>query len=221
MKESYGVTPKFHLASLQILTVANRQLEDYAKYGCKLTVKQLYYRLVEEGLVKNSIQGYDNLVSLMTKARLAGLVDWEAISDDTFQYADSAIVVVTHKESLASALWYECDKLGVQVKYIRAYPSITTLRYFARRLILLPHPAVLHLADCTHAASMVAKDFKDRMDLFLKDQKLNYKLIGLTEEQAHEQNLKTNPNNTGYELEALDPLRLQSLVLDNINELTR
>jgi hypothetical protein len=46
-----------------------------------LTLRQLYYQLVSRGIIENSLEKYKQLSALLTKARLAGLVPWEALED--------------------------------------------------------------------------------------------------------------------------------------------
>jgi hypothetical protein len=46
-----------------------------------MTLRQLYYQLVARGVLENSLGKYKRLSELMTKARLGGLVPWEALED--------------------------------------------------------------------------------------------------------------------------------------------
>lgn len=68
-------------ASKLALAHAVRALQDYAAEGYTVTLRQLYYRLVGRGQIENNLRSYKNLGNLMTKARMAGIVDWEAIED--------------------------------------------------------------------------------------------------------------------------------------------
>jgi hypothetical protein len=56
-------------------------IEAFAKQGYRLTLRQLYYQLVAGGVIPNRKQEYAKLSDVLTNARMAGLVDWEAIED--------------------------------------------------------------------------------------------------------------------------------------------
>jgi len=56
-------------------------VEDYASQGLRLTLRQLYYQLVQANVIENKERSYKNLGTLLSKARLAGLIDWDAIED--------------------------------------------------------------------------------------------------------------------------------------------
>jgi hypothetical protein len=56
-------------------------IQEYMDQGYTLTVRQLYYRLVSKDMIPNSVQSYNRIVSMLTKARMAGLISWESIED--------------------------------------------------------------------------------------------------------------------------------------------
>lgn len=72
---------KFHPKSLALIQVCNEIIEDYASQGYELTLRQLYYQLVAKALIANNEKSYDNIGAMISDARLAGLVDWDAIVD--------------------------------------------------------------------------------------------------------------------------------------------
>lgn len=53
----------------------------YAAQGYRLSLRQVYYQLVAHHGLPNREQSYKNIGSLLTDARLAGLVDWDLIED--------------------------------------------------------------------------------------------------------------------------------------------
>lgn len=67
--------------SLIMVNTANDIIEKYEADGYTLTLRQLYYQFVTRLIIKNKERNYHNLGTLMTKARLAGLVSWESIED--------------------------------------------------------------------------------------------------------------------------------------------
>ncbi len=75
---------KFRSTTFQPDSAARIELIDdiIAEYeGQKLTARQVYYQLVARDIVPNTPRSYQNLTALLTDARYAGLVDWEAIED--------------------------------------------------------------------------------------------------------------------------------------------
>ena len=71
--------------SEQRLVTIGTILKQYRADSITLTLRQLYYQLVGLGVpnggIANNIREYERLGELLSKARLAGLVDWEAIED--------------------------------------------------------------------------------------------------------------------------------------------
>lgn len=72
-KFSYG-------AEVQIAT-ANEIIERYQEQDLKLTLRQLYYQFVAHHDLPNTQKSYKNLGKVISDARLAGLIDWDAIED--------------------------------------------------------------------------------------------------------------------------------------------
>lgn len=60
-----------------------RIMQEYVADGYVLTVRQLYYQLVARDVIPNTERSYKNTVRLVNEARLAGLLDWDAIEDRT------------------------------------------------------------------------------------------------------------------------------------------
>lgn len=56
-------------------------VEEYSQQGLRLTARQLYYQFVSRDLIPNTPAEYKKLTALLTDARYAGLIDWEAIED--------------------------------------------------------------------------------------------------------------------------------------------
>ena len=80
MKESF-VDHRFSTANLSMIEKINGVLDDYQAQGYKLSLRQLYYQLVSKAWIENSVKSYKNVGSLVSDARLAGLIDWEMIED--------------------------------------------------------------------------------------------------------------------------------------------
>ena len=70
-------------ATLELIAEANRIVQTYTAEGYSLTLRQLYYRLVAANTIPNNQRSYNRLGSILNRARLGGLVDWEALEDRT------------------------------------------------------------------------------------------------------------------------------------------
>lgn len=74
---------EFKPESIVKIAHANKIIDEYSASGYELTLRQLYYQFVARDLIANTQKSYDNLGALINDARLAGLVDWQAIVDRT------------------------------------------------------------------------------------------------------------------------------------------
>jgi len=77
------VPRNFSARSLVLIHAANLFIQAYQQQGYSLTLRQLYYRFVAKNILPNTMRDYKNLGNLINDARLAGLIDWEAIEDRT------------------------------------------------------------------------------------------------------------------------------------------
>jgi len=77
------VEKSFRADSLEVIEQANDIIEIYAAQGFDLTLRQLFYQFVSRGLLPNKDTEYKRLGSIINDARLAGLIDWERITDRT------------------------------------------------------------------------------------------------------------------------------------------
>ncbi len=74
---------RFRDDTLWIIQKAVEICEDYRDQGYELTLRQLFYQFVARDLIPNSDRSYKRLGSIVNDARLAGLLDWDHISDRT------------------------------------------------------------------------------------------------------------------------------------------
>lgn len=85
----------FRQSSEIIIAQANAIIDEYQDQGYVLTLRQLYYQFVARDLIANTMRQYKRLVAILSDARLAGLVPWDALEDRTrnlksFGHWDSA-----------------------------------------------------------------------------------------------------------------------------------
>jgi hypothetical protein len=141
---------------------ANQILEEYAAQGFTLTLRQLYYQFVSRGFIPNTIQSYDRLGETISRARLAGLIDWNHIEDRTRALAtisswheptdiiDSCVTsfridmwanqphrieVWVEKDALTGVLEGVCNELRVPFLSCRGYTSMSEMWGAAMRMI--------------------------------------------------------------------------------------
>ena len=80
MKIAY-TDKKLRPATLRVVGIVNDVLSIYQAAGLRLTLRQLYYQLVVRNVIPNTERAYKSLGSVVSDARLVGLVDWDAIED--------------------------------------------------------------------------------------------------------------------------------------------
>ena len=103
----------FRQESLDIIDRANAICREYRAAGYDLTLRQVYYQFVSRGHLPNSDRSYKRLGSIINDARLAGLIDWNYITDRT-RYLRSATywgspsdVINASAEQFQRNLWDE------------------------------------------------------------------------------------------------------------------
>ncbi|AQY50481.1 hypothetical protein PWEIH_00500 [Listeria weihenstephanensis FSL R9-0317] len=74
---------RFKPESLALIEKVNHIIADFHQKGYELTLRQVYYQLVASDVIENKERSYKNLGTLISNARLSGLIDWYAIVDRT------------------------------------------------------------------------------------------------------------------------------------------
>jgi len=140
----------FQPKTMALIERANAIIAEYQAQGYKLTLRQLYYQFVARGLLANVQRNYKRLGSILSDARLAGLVDWDAIEDRTRNldrfptwqspesiveavaqqfrldlWADQAnrVEVWVEKEALAGVVGQIAERLRIDCMACRGYMS--------------------------------------------------------------------------------------------------
>jgi len=102
---------QFSGGSLAIIEAANRIIDEYQAQGFTLTLRQAYYQFVSRGLLANKQTEYKRLGSILNDARLAGLIDWDAIEDRTrnvrtvSSWDDPSEIIKSAAQSYKEDLW--------------------------------------------------------------------------------------------------------------------
>jgi hypothetical protein len=120
MKQTY-IETRMSRDNLTLIETANSIIEEYQRQGYTLTLRQLYYQLVARDLIPNTESSYKRVGNTISKGRLAGLIDWEAIEDRTRNlmsyrtWRDPAAML-----SYASAV-YTINKWELQPNYVEVW----------------------------------------------------------------------------------------------------
>lgn len=155
----------FSPGSVKVIEQSNAIIAEYQRQGFRLTLRQLFYQHVSRGYIANRQTEYKRLGSIINDARLAGLIDWNAIEDRTrwlrandFDHGDpdkwlgsiyqgfsksrwddqpNAVEVWVEKDALVGVIESACEPLKVPYFACRGYVSQSELWGAAQRLIRL------------------------------------------------------------------------------------
>lgn len=160
MKQHF-ISKKFGHEAKALLAKIHSVLLDYETQGYDLSLRQLYYQLVAANLVENTERSYKNIGTLVGDARLAGLIDWDAIKDrgrecvkpntwsspreiidacatsfKTGKWADQPcyVEVMVEKQALEGVLEPECTELQIPFTANKGYSSLSALYEAGERL---------------------------------------------------------------------------------------
>lgn len=211
---------KFRPDSLLKIKLANEIIALYD--GIKLTLRQLYYQFVIRNVIENKESAYKNLGSLISNARDAGEIDWEAIEDrirkprlltefddipDLIAAAKSSyrlprwegqdwyIELWTEKDALSNILAPMADKYHIVQMVNRGFGSSTSMHDTALRFLAeedKKYKALLYLGDFDPSGEEMVRDINKRMS-FYGVKNCHVEKIALTLEQVKQYKLLPNP----------------------------
>ena len=148
--------------TLKIIGIADAIVSQYQAQGFDLTLRQLYYQFVAKGFIPNKQAWYTKLQGIVNDARLAGLLDWDAIVDRTRNlmslqhwgspsdpvrmlahsyhedlWADQRyrVEVWIEKDALAGVLDSVCPQLDVPYFSCRGYTSQSEMWVASQRIV--------------------------------------------------------------------------------------
>lgn len=151
----------FSAEKMQLIELANRIIADYTAQGFELTLRQLYYQFVARDVIANRQQEYAKLGDLIADARLAGLIDWDAIVDRTrnlrairhrshprdiirdgmeefhlwlWEDQPHYVEVWVEKDALVDVVGSACDPWDVPFFSCRGYVSLSEMHAAAMRM---------------------------------------------------------------------------------------
>lgn len=154
------VEKSFKPDRLELIDKINSVIDDYQRQSYSLTLRQAYYQLVARAIIENNERSYKNVGNLINDARLAGLIDWNAIEDRTrnlqrlshwdspkeiiesasYQYRKDVwenqqyyVEVWVEKEALANVVGRVANELDVPYFCCRGYVSQSEMWSAAQR----------------------------------------------------------------------------------------
>ena len=141
------------------------------------------------------------------------------------------------KEALAGVIQPVCNELDISYFACRGYVSQSEMYSAAQRLIRYSEdgqvPVIIHLGDHDPSGIDMSRDISDRIEMFRRDDDFTFIRIALNMDQVRELNPPPNPAKmtdsrfAGYitkfgaeswELDAIDPIRLQDLIRNTVLE---
>jgi len=205
--------------SIELLEQCNEVIDEMSEY--QLTLRQLYYQLVSRDIIANSQKSYSNLGVLVGKARLAGMMDWNAIEDrvrkpdkpsqfDNLKHLTDAalwsyrlprwegqenyVELWVEKDALASVLEPIAKEFHIILMVNRGYSSLSAMKESAERFIAQndKYLSLLYLGDFDPSGEDMVRDIRSRMSLFGVES-LEVTKLALTMDQVDEYQPPPNP----------------------------
>lgn len=76
-------THNFRSTTQRVVDAAIARIDDYEAAGFTPTLRQLFYRLVSDGVLINCKPDYRNFGRHLNEAKEAGIIDWDSVEDRT------------------------------------------------------------------------------------------------------------------------------------------
>lgn len=155
------IPKRFNPKHAALIEVADQITRNYAAQGFDLSLRQLYYQFVAHHGLANTEQSYNMLGTVISEARLAGRLDWNAIDDrgrttdsnnhwrspadileacaaqfryDTWADQPWHLEVMVEKDALAGVLRPVCAQLDIAFSANKGYASSSHLYRVGKRL---------------------------------------------------------------------------------------
>ena len=211
----------FKQKSLDLIELVNSVIDEYRAQGYELTLRQAYYQLVARGYIENNERSYKNIGSLINDGRLAGLIDWNSITDRTRNLRNRAhwdqpqdviysakysylldkwegqpnyVEVWVEKDALIDIVGQACRPLDTPHFSCRGYTSQSEMWSAAQRFIRQKNREaryIIHLGDHDPSGIDMTRDIQERLEMFGAD--VYVKRVALTMNQVTTYNPPPNP----------------------------
>ncbi len=211
----------FRQKSLDLINLINGVIDEYSKQGYELTLRQAYYQLVARGYIENNERSYKNIGSLINDGRLAGLIDWNSITDrtrnlrnrshwdrpqdviysakysyllDKWEGQPNYVEVWVEKDALVDIVGQTCHPIDTPYFSCRGYTSQSEMWTAAQRFIRQKNRDnryIIHLGDHDPSGIDMTRDIQERLEMFGAD--VYVKRVALTMNQVNTYNPPPNP----------------------------
>lgn len=112
---------RFGAERLRMIEQANEIIATYAAEGYDLTLRQLYYQFVSRDIIPNKQSEYKRLGNIISEARRAGLIDWDAITDRTRNLKSLGTWETPEAIVAAVATQFRYDRWATQPVYVEVW----------------------------------------------------------------------------------------------------
>lgn len=209
-------------STLALVEHCERIVDDYLGQGLTLTLRQLYYQLVQANIVENTERSYKNVGTVLSKARLCGLIDWNAIEDrgrqprrtqefDSLKDLVSAALLSyrlprwegqeryvelwVEKEALSGVLAPMAREFHVTLMVNKGYSSQSALYEAAQRIVEIGKDTIIfYLGDHDPSGEDMVRDVRERLEKFTRgDVNLEIDKLALTTAQVKKYKPPPNP----------------------------
>lgn len=211
----------FKQKSLDLIELVNGVIDEYSALGYELTLRQAYYQLVARGYIENNERSYKNIGNLINDGRLAGLIDWNSITDrtrnlrshshwdkpqdviysakysynlDKWEGQPNYVEVWVEKDALVDIIGQACRPLDTPYFSCRGYTSQSEMWGAAQRFIRQNNREgryIIHLGDHDPSGIDMTRDIQERLEMFGAD--VYVKRVALTMNQVNTYNPPPNP----------------------------
>lgn len=220
MKIAYTDKLGLGKANIARLEVVNGIIDEYVEMGYVMTLRQLYYQLVSRNVIANNVAEYGKLSKLLTKGRMAGIVDWAAIIDrgrqekipyfvtgiqdalndtaqqyrlDRMEGQDYKVEVWVEKDALSNIFYRVTKEYHISLMVNKGYSSCSAMHDAFQRLENDGRPVVvLYFGDHDPSGKDMVRDIKNRFEEFgLSDFEIYNPALSM--QQIRQYNLPRNP----------------------------
>lgn len=194
MKIAYTEKLKLGPANKERLEIINEIIERYVDDGYVMTLRQLYYQLVQRNIIPNVSKEYAKLSTLLKQGRMAGIVDWDAIEDrgrqpkipwstsgiagalktihqqyrlDRMKEQRYYIEIWVEKDALSNVMRRVTEKYHVNLMVNKGYSSCSAMHESFQRFRDAEKDGVLlYFGDHDPSGKDMVRDIEDRMREF-------------------------------------------------------
>lgn len=220
--------PKSHNRNL-IKKASAVLTNNYVRSGYAMSPRQLYYILVTNEVIPHTHKSYVGFLIAIGQARMAGMIDWEHVeaspADITIYSSDGvskkyAVEYWTNKKASSLTIANTAEATGAAAFVLSSAGFFdASILYRAsqrvnKRAALGVGTRILFVGDSGPMTQKISEAALHRMQMMINRpvKYLEYRYIGITEEQGSQLKLQKSLDKKFYELESLHPIELAKLL---------